>query len=164
MPSWTDLNLTTSSLVRRLHAWWMTARGDRALPDRKDFDPTRFVDLMPSMLISEAVGDPFRIRYRIVGTRVAGIAGFDFTGRYLDELLNDNPGEPWLDFYAMAMETKLPVLGGVTEPTIAGGTFHYEFAICPVTAGGDAVRQFICVEDYFGFNLTSAGLKRWLDR
>jgi len=164
MPSWTDLDLTKSPRVRRLHAWWMAGRGDRALPDRADFDPTQFVDLLPSIIVSEAVGDPIRIRYRLVGTRVCAVAGFDFTGRYVDELLGDNPLEPWLDYYAIAMEVKLPVLGGVTEPTIAGDTFHYEFAICPVTVGGDAVRQFICVEDYFGFNLTSAGLKRWLDR
>jgi len=163
MPRWTDLELTKSPLVRRLHAWWTGARGDRALPDRRDFDPVEHVDLLPAVLISEAEGDPVRIRYRLVGTRIAAVAGFDFTGRYLDELLADNTQEPWLDFYAMATETKLPVLGFVTEPTINGGTFHYEFAICPVTAGGDQVRQFICIEDYFGFNLTSAGLRRWLD-
>jgi hypothetical protein len=162
MPSWTDPNLNKSADVRALYDWWLGACGVRRVPDRRDFDPIQHRGWLPTMLISEAVGNPVRIRYRLVGTKVVAIAGFDFTGHYLDELLGEKPREPWLDFYSKATETQMPVLGGVTEPTVSGNVFYYEFAICPVTAGGERVQQFICIEDYFGFSLTSAGLRPWL--
>ncbi len=115
-------------------------------------------------MISEAEINPFRVRYRLVGTRVAAITGFDFTGRYLDEVLSGGSSEPWIDYYAAIHRTRAPLLGCVTEPATSGGKFSYEFAIVPVSAGGDDVQQFIAVEDYFGFNLTSAGLRPWPPR
>ena len=35
-------------------------------------------------------------------------------------------------------------------PTEQGDQFRYEFGIFPLTLGGEAVRQFISVEDYGG--------------
>jgi hypothetical protein len=42
------------------------------------------------------------------------------------------------------------VLGEVVVPTLHGDLFRYEFGIFPLTKGGDAVAQFIAIEDYGG--------------
>ena len=152
-----------SDKVRALHDWWR-AQVDAAgggLPDRGDFDPTRFVAVLPNMIISEVEPDPFRIRYRLVGTKVADVLNIDFTGRYLDELVDEATDTPWQDYFVEAFEKRVPILGEVTERTLAGGKFTFEFGIFPVSAGGEAVRQFLCVEDYFDFHLTSAELIPW---
>jgi hypothetical protein len=49
-------------------------------------------------------------------------------------------------------------MGALTAPTRTGGTFTYEFGLFPIARGGDAVEQFIAVEDYFDFTLTSGAL------
>jgi hypothetical protein len=152
-----------SELVRKCSGSWSEAKRYRLVPDRSDFNPVEHRRFLPQILISEI--DDGRIRYRLVGTQIADIAGFDFTGRYLDEMLDSNPPEPWLDHYAAAIANRAPVLGAATEPTNTGGSFTYEFGIFPVSDGGDTIRQFVCVEDYFGFNLTSARLlRRWIQR
>jgi len=161
LPSWSDIALTTSSKVKLLHAWWIAARGARKLPDRADLDPADIKSLMPNLLISEAERDPFRIRYRLVGTRVVGLTGFDFTGRYLDELGPPETTQHWLDCYLAVYQSGTPIYGSVTEPTLSGDTFTYEFGIFPLTRGGQTVEQFVSVEDYFGFQLTSAQLLPW---
>lgn len=111
---------------------------------------------MPNLLVVEVEPDPFRIRYRLVGTRVAQFTGFDFTGRYLDELIALGSTSEWQAQYAAACAARLPLFGSITEPTTSGGTFTFEFGLFPLTTNGSAVGQFICVEDYFGAAITSA--------
>lgn len=161
MPRRNTIDEIASDKVRALHDWWQAQRGDAGIPDRSAFDPTRFPRLLPNMIISEAESDPFRIRYRLVGTKVADVLNIDLTGRYLDEVVDEATCTPWQDYFAEAFATRLPIIGEVTEATLSGGTFTFEYGIFPVTAGGSAVRQFLCVEDYFDFNLTSAELIPW---
>jgi hypothetical protein len=139
----------------------MSNRGPSGLPDRATFDPTEHKTLVSNMMVCDLEPEPFRVRYRLVGTRVTGITGFEFTGRYLDEVLGADATEPWLEYYAAVAGTRAPILGAVTEPTRAGGKFTYEFGIFPVVQGGTEVKQFISIEDYFGATPISAALKPW---
>jgi|AraplaMF_Col_mMF_1032025.scaffolds.fasta_scaffold00140_35 hypothetical protein len=161
MPRRHSIQELASDKVRELHAWWRAHGGGAGIPDRSAFDPTAYPHLLPNMIISEVETDPFRIRYRLVGTRVADVLNIDFTGRHLDELVDEATETPWQDHYVEAYEKRVPILGEVSEATLSGGRFTFEFGIFPVTAGGSAVRQFLCIEDYFDFNLTSAELIPW---
>lgn len=159
MEVWTDVERCRSRLVRSLHDWWMARREASGIPDRLSLNPADFTSMLPNLVIAEVEQDPFRIRYRLVGTRVTEFTGFDFTGRYLDELIALGSTNQWLDNYASAYEGRHPVYGSVTEPTTVGGTFTFEFALFPLSRGGDRVEQFVAVEDYFGATFTSAQLR-----
>lgn len=160
MPVWTDPSLSRSSKVHFLLDWWSTARGAGDLPDRRDLDPVALKPLMPWLLIAEATRPPFKIRYRLVGTGVAQYSGFDFTGGYLDELWPGEAAKRFTGYYQQVHDSRAPLFGSATEPTTAGTEFTYEFAILPLTRGGTAVEQFVCVEDYFGFQPVSAQWSR----
>jgi hypothetical protein len=160
LPSWTDLSLTTSPLVKQMHDWWSSKRGSSGVPDRADLDPLALRKLLPNIIISEVEAAPFRIRYRLVGTKIVDVTNFNFTGRYLDEILAGSD-MPWLDFYETVYRSRAPLLGSITERTTAGDTFTYEFGIFPMTTGGTEVKQFVSIEDYFNFNRTSAELQPW---
>ena len=161
MPLRNSIAELASGKVREFDTWWRAHCGDGGIPDRSAFDPTAFPRLLPNMIISEAETDPFRIRYRLVGTKVADVLNIDFTGRYLDQLVDGATDTPWQDYFFAAFQQRVPILGAVTEATLAGGSFTFEFGIFPVTAGGTEVKQFLCIEDYFDFNLTSAELIPW---
>jgi len=159
VPIWTDPKLSKSVLVRALHDWWMAHCRPCGVPDRGDFDLPEHRLLLPNILLGEVEVEPFRIRYRVVGTKIVSNLGVDFTGRYLDELLGPSHTIPWVDFYRRSFAERRPLMGSVTDPTASGSTFDYEFGLFPMTqGGGTAIRQFIALEDYFDFNLKSGAL------
>jgi hypothetical protein len=75
----------TSQLIAGLEGHWNTMRGDRIMPRREEIDPVELVPWLPYLSITELHHEPFRVRYRVVGTEVARIVGEDFSHRWLDE-------------------------------------------------------------------------------
>ena len=150
MPVWTDVAQCRSTMVLALHAWWCRKGGPSAVPDRSVVDPLELKALLPNILIAEVEHDPFRVRYRLQGTKVTEITGIDITGHYLDELLSVEPDQPWQEHYLAVYRSRRPLFGLTTVPRSAGGTVDYEFGIFPLRRGGDRVEQFIALEDYFG--------------
>jgi hypothetical protein len=150
MASWTDIGRTTAPMVRQLHDYWSSKRGGAALPDRDLIDPAEIKLLLPNILIAEPSHPPFRVRYRLIGSRIAAASGMDLTGRYLDELVAADDENRWQDHYRQAWSEKIPVYGNAMVPTLHGDEFRYEFGIFPLRKGGDSVGQFIALEDYGG--------------
>lgn len=148
MTAWTDLSRSQSARVKRLDAWWQSS-AVHGLPDRSAFDPSAFTNLLPYLLLSEAER-PFRVRYRLIGTAVRDVAGSDFAGRYLDDMLPEGEAEePWQAHYKASFDTQRPVYGHCRIRTLAGGHMEYEFGIWPLAQnGGSDVRQFIGIEDF----------------
>lgn len=149
-------------MIRTLHRWWLE-RGAGDIPDRADFDPADLKPLLPNIFLVDVEHAPFRIRYRLVGTRATEVTGFDITGHYLDELLPSDVGEPWMAHYHTAYRTRRPVFGAVDARTRSGGMFVYEFGLFPLRKGGADVDQFVSIEDYFDLTSTLTQLVEWRD-
>jgi hypothetical protein len=164
MTTWTDPEECLSDLVKLLHAWWDAARGETDVFDRSDLRPDEMKPLLPFLFIADAEHEPFRVRYRLVGTRATEVTGFDITGRYLDELINAEPDQPWMDYYRRAYLSRKPVLGATTVPTSDGKLFTYEFGIFPLRNGGEAIDQFVAVEDYFGLISRIVQVAPWREK
>lgn len=152
-----------SNKVRSLHGWWL-ARSAGDIPDRADLDPSDMKGLLPNLFIADVEHDPFRIRYRLVGTKAIQATGFDLTGRYLDDLLPADGSEPWMEYYHRAYRTRTPVFGSSRAPTTSGGYFVYEFGLFPLRNGGSSVAQFVAIEDYFDLTSTLLELVEWRER
>jgi hypothetical protein len=152
-----------SELVRFMLRWWLGKCGTD-IPDRADLDPADLKPLLPNLLLSDVEHDPFRVRYRLVGTRAREATGFNIVGRYLDELLPTDPDEPWMDDYELAYRTRRPVLGVSSVRTTNGGVFTYEYGLFPLRKNGTSIDQFVAVEDYGDLNSTLLDLVEWRER
>jgi hypothetical protein len=146
-----------------MHDWWTDHRDDD-IPDRTALDPFALKATLPYLLISDVERDPFRIRFRHVGTKVAEATGLGFTGRYLDELVPSDPDEPWMGDYRHSFDTRMPVFGGSTVKMKSSAGYFYEFGMFPLRNGGCEIVQFVGVEDYFDFSLVDLGSEPWLIR
>lgn len=163
MSLYADDSAVKSEMIRSLYRWWLSkCAGD--VPDRADFDPADMKLLLPNLFIADVEHQPFRIRFRLVGTRAVEATGMDITGCYLDELLPPNPDEPWQDYYRCAYEERAPVFGCSEAPTTSGGRFSYEFGLFPLRRGGREVAQFVSIEDYFELTSTLTELKEWQEK
>ena len=158
-----NLSAPRSDMVRTLHRWWLdNCHGD--VPDRSAFDPAEFTRLLPNLIISEVRHDPFRIWYRLAGTKVVEATGFNITGRYLDEMLATEPEAPWEAIYRDCYANRSSFVGTSTCRTTAGGLYTYEFVLCPLRNGGSAIEQFVAVEDYGDLKTTLVDLVQWREK
>ncbi len=161
MPVWTDPAKCESRLVLALYSWWCRKGGPDRVPDRSEVDPAELKALLPNILIAEVEHEPFRIKYRLSGTKVTEITGLDISGHYLDELLSAEPDQPWREHYLTVYRSRRPLFGLTTVPIASGGTVDYEFGIFPLRNGGDRIEQFIALEDYFRFQGTLEQIAPW---
>jgi hypothetical protein len=72
--------------IRDLYRYWLGKRGGRRAPARADIDPVELRSLLPYIYLFDVVEPGPRLRYRLVGTAIAEMAG-EVTGRFVDELL-----------------------------------------------------------------------------
>jgi hypothetical protein len=154
-----NLTKMRSGMIRSLHVWWLAQLGDD-IPDRAALRPEEFKSMLPYMLVSEVVHNPFRIRYRLAGTVVVAVTGMEITGRYLHELVPSDD-EPWMAHYTSAYRTRAPVFGTTWLMSSGQVRYPYEFGIFPLRKGGPDIAQFVSIEDYFDFKGPVDELVRW---
>jgi hypothetical protein len=81
--------------IQRIYAHWKAIHpAPGLLPGRQHLDPMALGDLLPGVWLVDVAQNPFRLRYRLVGTGVVEAMGRDVTGQWLDEahphLVNDD--------------------------------------------------------------------------
>jgi hypothetical protein len=102
--------------IRQLREYWESLNGGNP-PERNQIDPEQITSLLPYMLLVDFESDPFRVRYRLTGTQVDQDTGYNLTGRYLDEFLEEpfqavREGVSQLhQAYQQAWGTGLPIIG-----------------------------------------------------
>lgn len=80
--------------VHRFFAYWRSLHRDGQLPGRQHVDPLAIPDLLPGAWLLDVQREPFRLRYRLVGTRVVEAIGREVTGQWLDEAHPDIGRDP----------------------------------------------------------------------
>jgi hypothetical protein len=137
-----------SPQVLEMLAYWKGKSVDGRLPRPADIDPTEIPKLIASMVICDLEDAPFRVRYRLAGTRQVHILGNELTGRYVDEM-NWTEGPFVHRIFACARDTAAPVFGfyhwGFREGT-AGAS---EFGLFPLSEDGKAVTRVIGIDEFF---------------
>jgi hypothetical protein len=91
-------------------AYWTQKRGGRAMPRKRDIDPTEIPPrLLPNLQILDVIGGGGRFRYRLVGSASVEAYGKDYTGSYPDELFRDDRLRFLLSIYKTVCTSKMPV-------------------------------------------------------
>lgn len=89
-----QIELISAHLVRLLEFWTAHRGPDGSPPPRSALDPLVLPpSVLPRLILMELHpglpgGDPFRFYYRLAGTAIVEMFGFNPTGRYLDEIGN----------------------------------------------------------------------------
>lgn len=137
----------TSTRIRRLVTYWEGCRKGRVVPLRDDIDPAAIRDLLPLIIIAE-IEEPFRVRYRLVGTRVVEFNRLDFTGTYLDEMRWDS-GERYSRAYRDIIATGRPHYGLDAWPLSNANDGRSEIVMLPLSSTGARIDRCLGLEDFF---------------
>jgi hypothetical protein len=143
----TPLALVDADL-RRLYEFWKERRGTRMAPSRAELDPMAMRYILGNLLLVDVLRDPLRFRYRLCGTNIVARAGFDLTGRFVDE----HPEPQFRDFalarYRNVVETAAP-LHGLRDEVLDQRTRRYEVLMLPLSSDGASVDMVLVAMKYF---------------
>jgi len=137
-----------SKLIAGLEAHWKVLRGDRGMLRCDEVDPVELVPWLPYISIMELHYDPFRVRYRVVGTEVARIVGEDFSNRWLDET---GWGEASIALnrllYERVAESRAPSFGLSVVNWQDKPDHVFQWALFPLSSGGETVTHCLSLDD-----------------
>lgn len=95
--------------IHRMIAYWESLRVDGRLPGRRAIDPAAIRDLLPGVWMLDVHRDPFRLKYRLVGTRVVEAIGQEPTGRWVEEIHpHATTLEIFMERYRRVVDTGIP--------------------------------------------------------
>jgi hypothetical protein len=136
--------------IAAFRAYWQGLAGGAA-PERRLLDPAAVVALLPYLLLIEFEDEPFRVRYRLTGTKVDEMTGMNITGRYLDEFAQGQYREPVLFIqrcYERCRTKGEMVIESYLWPDEDRNLFRSVWmGLFPLRIDG-AVRQCVSIEDY----------------
>jgi hypothetical protein len=129
--------------LRALAAYWRGIGGSGALPHLRQIDPAGLRPALGYVMLLDAVEDGRDFRYRLYGSIVSGVSGFDMTGK----LLSEHPANAYVtEFgiatYRAALQRREPVY---TErsPVGAAQTTLWQRLALPLVDDSAAVARFV---------------------
>jgi hypothetical protein len=146
-----DLPLSeiTSELIQQFHRHWLQMCSAGRLPSRAHIEPSNLKRILPNVILVDIERNPFRVRYRLCGTRVTEFCG-QLTGRYLDEVGANNvwsAAAHLRQYETAAIETR-PVFISDRTTGRSGVCHPSQTGIWPLASEGREVDLCIAVEDY----------------
>jgi len=139
--------------IAMLSDYWHGLAGGET-PERQQFRIEEVQPLLPYLMLSDFEFAPFRLRYRLSGTRVDAMTGMNLAGRYLDEFAEGAYAEAireMLGFYEEGSRTGRPRIW--TYP-FAGDNPNQKViwaGLFPLKVNG-AIAQCVSIEDYGELN------------
>lgn len=95
--------------VQTVFRYWRERHPANGLPGRQHIDPLDVVSLLPGIWLLDVQREPFRLRYRLVGTRVTESIGREVTGLWMDEAHPDASSVPgYFDRYRSVVDSAQP--------------------------------------------------------
>jgi hypothetical protein len=134
--------------VRALSVYWHGLNAG-ATPARAQFDPMAIPALLPHVYLVELEADPFRVRYRLTGTKSDEWNGFNLTGRYIDEFLVpdlNGANRVLIAAYRASWLSGQPTYSKYYWPTRSGLQMVVGFGVFPLTVD-DKIAQALAIED-----------------
>jgi hypothetical protein len=129
--------------LRQLYEYWDGKRTGRKMPSRADLDPLEMTFVIGNLILVDVLDEtPPRFKIRLHGTNLSQRAGYELTGKMLDEL-------PVTEFRTLARHsfTQVATTGELTagkrDRIIDGRFARYETVIMPLSDDGERVDRLI---------------------
>ena len=104
-----DKEKVQSEIVHAGHAYWLAAKGERALPARRDLDPPLEIPkLIPNILIFDVLHEPLDFVYRLIGSKIRTHLMRDLTGVAMSNIEFQRPPSVIWTHQAWVVENAVP--------------------------------------------------------
>lgn len=139
---------------RVLFAYWDTARGERAAPDRNDIQPERIRHILGDVFILEI--DPRgTLPFRVAGTRVCALFGRELRETSFLALWDDDSQNDLARLIDHVLSGSVGAVSGFRAETEAGRVIDGELLLLPLRHHGRTHSRVLGA-------LTASGAVQWL--
>lgn len=138
-----DMRCKDESLLA-IYRYWDSKRAGRRFPARADLDPADLVPHLGNMTLIDVEHDPFRLRYRLIGTTITTMMRRDATGSYYDELYSADILASIYSSYHWMIENQRPTRT-YGEPVIGDriGYHIHEALNLPLSSDGKTIDKVL---------------------
>ena len=128
--------------LRQLYAYWHDQRRGRTMPSTRDLDPGDIEFARGFALLIDVLEAPLRFRFRLHGSELAGRAGYDMTGKMVDELPGAENRSVLLRRCRDLVSKRQPLVQR-SERVVDGRMTRYEAVWLPVSDDGERVTMLL---------------------
>src|SRR5262249_43148132 len=128
--------------LKQLYAYWDARRAGRALPARRDIDPLDLRFVLGHVMLIDVLRDPVRFRFRLHGSELAFRAGYDMTGKLVDDLPNAENRAILLGRCRLLLETR-QAIAVASERRLDTRVFNYEVIWLPLADDGETINMLL---------------------
>lgn len=133
----------TDPRIHRIVALWQDKCNGRAMPARDDIDVVDLSFCLGFVCLIEVLREPsLRFRFRVDGSSLAGLTGFDLTGKHADDIPESDYRNYVIELYGLVVEEKRPVFRRSDESWDLTG-MKVESASLPLSADGQTVDHIL---------------------
>ncbi len=135
-----DLVFEKPSLSKLL-AYWNEKRGRRRMSSRADIDPLDLPKHLGHLCLVDIEHDPLRLRYRLIGAAITETMGRDMTGRYFDDIYEDDILRDSVAAHAWIVEHRAPLRMFGHALYSSKSYYLYEILNLPLSDDGETVNM-----------------------
>ncbi len=133
--------------VRAIYEYWRSVHPKSGgLPGRQHIDPVDIPTLLPNTWLIDVARNPYRFRFRLVGTQVVDYAGEDNTGKWFHEQMPNFHPEVLID----VVETGKPSWSrGRSKMRPERDYYELERVRLPLASDGKTVDMILSLTVFF---------------
>lgn len=132
------LDTIETPCLRQLYVYWDSRREGREFPARRDLDPLEFRFALGHVVLIDVLRDPQRFRFRLHGSELSLRAGYDMTGKLVDDLPNPANRAILLKRCRSLVETRRPTRV-LDRRSLGKRLYGYEAVWLPLAGDGYAI-------------------------
>jgi hypothetical protein len=127
--------------LKQLHDYWQGLRQGDAFPSRRDIDPKGFRFILGNVFLVDVERQTNAFRYRLFGVNLARRAGYELTGKTVDEIPVDDMRAFLKKQYEAMLAKPAPMLQHGERHQM--GTRRFELLLLPLAGDGRRVDMFL---------------------
>lgn len=143
--------------LRRVFDYWLAGIEGGCLPGRRHIAPEELKDVLPRLFLIDVAEGGERLRYRLIGTRVAAWSGGDATGRNLDDPSCGKGRHAFIEMVRSVVRERRPHLTLQMEAIFGGSYCMFDRLMLPLAADGRNVDMVLGVADMRPVARTTSG-------
>jgi hypothetical protein len=129
---------------RQIFDYWSKQSAAGGIPSRRDIDPAAIREFLPDLCLIDIEDSIDGAVFRLAGTRIREIYGFEITGLPLSSVEWGDRTAYWQDIYTSVVEQRRPMHGAVSGPLAEREHIDLVWLRLPLSDDGCTVNKILC--------------------